>query len=177
MDAKAKDIVNSYTGREEYAVGDITKEIIRRVSTGEYKVEDVFLLCKVLLSFGAGLTPIASFLPAKLLIEMIEFGLAQEVGGRLMEVLATTLDERFKETVMGDAKYQLGDKTKQAVQTLIQMAFDHNKASSSTAKTGEIEEPKMDSTLIRELEDWDRRLGIALDSKTSTGNDSTTKKS
>ena len=170
-DSVVKAKIANYTGKDEYVVGDVTKEIIRRVSTGEYATEDVLLLCKALITFGVGLTPVARFLPAKLLLEMMQFGLVEEVGGRLMSALSKTLDERFKETIMGDPNYRLGDKTKQAVQKLMAMANEQDSTVTSTKRipTNEVVDGlEMDPALIAELEDWDRRLGIEVSVSTKS---------
>lgn len=168
-DSQVKAKISNYTGKDEYVMGDVSKEIIRRVSTGEYAIEDVVFLCKALLTFGVGLTPVAGFLPAKLLLEMIQFGLAEQVGGRLMGALTKTLDERFKETVIGDKNYRLGDKTKQAVQNLMTMATQQDSTYSQSKGQREVRitDSKMDSALLAELEDWDRRLGIAASNEKS----------
>lgn len=158
-DKEAKRKVNEYTGKETYTVGDISKEIIRRVGSGEYKIEDVVFLCKVLVTCGAGLTPaVAGSLPAKLVVEMLEYGIAQEVGGRLIGALANVLDERFKEAITGDPNYRIGDKTKQAVENLLTRATQTDARSTKSAVSSDNE---MDSALVAELDDWDRRLGIA----------------
>ena len=154
-------------------MGDISKEIIRRVSTGEYATEDLLLLCKALVTFGVGLTPVASFLPAKLLLEMMSFGIAEDVGGRLMGALSKTLDERFKETITGDANYRLGDKTKQVVQNLMAKAkeketFTSTKSEVSVSRNDVVSGDEMDAALLVELEDWDRSLGIG-GNQTRTG--------
>ena len=61
---------------------------------------------------GASLTPIARLLPVKVLLEILNVGLAQDVGSKVLGGVAKTLDERFKSAITGDAKYQLGDLTK-----------------------------------------------------------------
>ena len=163
-DSQVKAKVTDYTGKDDYAMGDVSKEIIRRVSSGEYNVEDVVLLSKALITFGVGLSPVARFLPAKLLLEMIQFGIAEEVGGRLMGSLTKVLDERFKETLLGDKNYRLGDKTKQAVQNLMTMAIEQDSTSLTSKTSPEAivrNDSEMDAALLAELEDWDRRLGIS----------------
>ena len=61
---------------------------------------------------GASFTPIARLLPVKVLLEVLNVGLAQDVGAKVMGGVAKSLDERFKTAITGDANYQLGDKTK-----------------------------------------------------------------
>jgi hypothetical protein len=38
---------------------------------GEYKVEDIILLAKIMVTLGAEFSPLAGILPAKLLLEMM----------------------------------------------------------------------------------------------------------
>merc|ERR1712194_408545 len=115
LDQLAKEKATQFTKKQEYQVGDISKEILRRVWEGEYKIEDIFLLFKVLLTFGAEFSPLASALPAKIIFEMINFSLAQEVSKKVMGVLASSLDKRLKESLTGDSNYQIGDLTKRAI--------------------------------------------------------------
>lgn len=157
-DSQVKLKLTNFTGKGDYQVGDITKEIIRRVQMGEYELQDVMFLCKVLMSFGVGLAPVASFLPAKLLLEMIQFSVVEETSGRLLNALSTTLDQRFKETLTGDANYKLGDKTKEAIQNIMQRAQEQVTKDVSNI----IVDKEMDAALIDELDDWDRRLGITV---------------
>jgi gas vesicle protein len=155
-DSQVKLKLTNFTGKGNYQIGDISKEIIRRVQTGEYELQDILFLCKVLMTFGVGLTPVASFLPAKLLLEMVQFSVVEETSGRLLNALWTTLDQRFKETLTGDANYKLGDKTKEAIQNVMQKAQEQ-----VTENVSNIEiDKEMDAALIDELDDWDRRVGI-----------------
>jgi hypothetical protein len=112
LDLLAKEKVGNYTGKEAYEFGDLTKEVVRRVWAGEYDWQDVWLVVRIMIAAGANLTPLAGALPVKMLIQLIEVGLAQEVGSKSVGMLASTLDEKFKLALTGDAKYQLGDKTK-----------------------------------------------------------------
>lgn len=111
-DKMSKEKVGNFTDKEGYEVGDISKEVIRRVRAGDYELQDVFLALRILLSAGASLTPVAGVLPVKVLLELVNLGLAQDLTGRLVGVLAGSLDERVKEAITGDANYQLGDLTK-----------------------------------------------------------------
>ena len=156
VDSQVKLKLTNFTGKGEYQIWDVSQEIIRRVQT-EYELADIIFLCKVLITFGVGLTPVKSFLPAKLLMEMVQFSVMEETGGRLLNALSTTLDQRFKETITGDPNYKFGDKTRQAIQSLVQMK---NKQGTEKALNEHVDKV-MDSALIAELEDWDRRLGVA----------------
>lgn len=61
---------------------------------------------------GVSFLPIARFLPVKVLLEILNVGLAQDVGGKVMGGVAKSLDERFKAAITSDAKYKMGDLTK-----------------------------------------------------------------
>jgi hypothetical protein len=103
----------NFTQKEDYEFGDLGKEVLRRVQTGEYSVQDVYLALRVLLSAGLGvLSPVAALLPMRLLLNLINLGLAQEIGGRVLEVLAGVLDKRVKKALTGSEDYQVGDLTK-----------------------------------------------------------------
>ena len=65
-----------------------------------------------MLQMGVSFLPIARFLPVKVLLEVLNVGLAQDVGGKVMGGVAKSLDERFKAAITGDAKYKMGDMTK-----------------------------------------------------------------
>jgi len=168
-------LLTNYTSKPDYQLGDISKEIIRRVGTGEYSLSDIILLCKILLSFGVGLTPIAGALPAKLILEMMNYGLAQEAGGRLLDMLAQTLDRRMKESVMGDADYALGDKTKHAILGFIgkddyavgdiskrvaELAEHAKKMESGAGNNANAKGFSLDPKMIAELADWDRKANV-----------------
>jgi hypothetical protein len=62
---------------------------------------------------GVSFTPIGQLLPIKLLLEVLNVGLVQDVGSKVIGGVAKSLDERFKKAITGDADYQLGDKSKQ----------------------------------------------------------------
>lgn len=100
-------------------MGDLTKEVLRKVMNGDYKLEDLVFMCKILLAVGANFSPVASLLPGKLLIEMLEVSLVQEMGGKLVEALSLELDRRMKAAVTGDENYALGDITKKAINRFI----------------------------------------------------------
>lgn len=115
--------VGNFTGKTEYMVGNVSEEIVRRVQSGEYSTEDMWLLCGLLVSLGVGLTPVAHVLPIKLLLQLLNFAISRELNKRTRKVLvaiATTLDERFKEALTGDPNTQAGEMTKQAVLDYLQ---------------------------------------------------------
>lgn len=77
------------------------------------------VLFSVMMQMGASFTPIAQLLPVKILLEILNVGLAQDVGGKVMGGVANTLDERFKSAITGDAKYQMGDMTKKQLSSAL----------------------------------------------------------
>ena len=115
VDSKVKEQVNEFTNKESYKFGDVTKEIVNKLKTREYTLDDMIILFKILLAFGAGLSPVASFLPAKLLIEMLDYSIVGDLGSKLIAAITTELDKRMKKAFTGDEDYQLGDLSKKAV--------------------------------------------------------------
>jgi len=115
IDSRVKEKANEFTGNDLYQFGDVTKEITRRLKSGDYKLEDIVFLCRILVQFGAGLSPVANILPMKVLMEMLNFSLAQEIGDRLVGAITLEVDKRMKKAITGDAEYQLGDLTKNAM--------------------------------------------------------------
>jgi hypothetical protein len=69
----------------------------------------------MLLTFGVGLNPVASFFPVKLLINLLNYSIAGDVGNRLVAALAMEIDKRMKLALTGDSGYQLGDFSKRAL--------------------------------------------------------------
>ena len=115
-DALAKEKAAKFAGKEsseEYVLGDVSRTVIRKVRSGEYNVDDVYLALRILLTAGFALLPVAQLLPVKALVELVNLGLAKDVGLRLVELLAVVLDQRMKQALTGDANYQLGDLTKE----------------------------------------------------------------
>ena len=115
IDSKVKEQVNDFTNQESYQFGDISKEILRRVKTRDYTLEDMMILLKILLAFGTGLSPVANFLPAKLLIELLDYSIVGDVTNKVTSALTQELDRRMKKAFTGDPDYQLGDISKRAI--------------------------------------------------------------
>ncbi len=53
--------MNKYTEKESYQFGDLTKEIMRRVATGQYTLDDLFMLLKALAVVQASISPIGKY--------------------------------------------------------------------------------------------------------------------
>ena len=115
LDQKAKSDVSEFTAKEKYKFGDISKEIIKRFQNGEYTKDDIILFLKIVAMIGIELQPIASFLPIKVLIQMLDVSIAQDVSGKVLGVISKEVDSRMKQFVTGDADYKVGDITKKAI--------------------------------------------------------------
>jgi hypothetical protein len=101
---------------DDYQLGDVTKTILHRVRTGEYRVDDVYLALRLLVTAGIAIAPITNALPLKLLLQLIEADLAKDVAVRVTESVAMSLDARCKQALTGKSDYQLGDWTKDQLQ-------------------------------------------------------------
>jgi hypothetical protein len=54
-------------------------------------------------------------LPVKLLVELLNFSLVNDVAGKVTSALAMELDKRLKKSLLGDENYKLGDATKRTI--------------------------------------------------------------
>lgn len=187
LDKKAKAKVAEYTGKENYEVGDISSEVLKRVRTGDYKLGDVLFLMRILVTLGAPFSGLASALPGRVLVEILEVSLAQEVSSKVLEGVAQALDKRFKESVTGDANYEVGDLTKKAIMKFVGKDGDDDKyqfgdvsrsvagklkeaqsvgggtTTTTTSKTKKADDatPQLDPKLVAELDAWDRSLKLS----------------
>merc|ERR1712190_435760 len=75
----------------------------------------MIFMCKALLTLGASVSPIAGALPTKILLAMMTQEMSDKVMGGVQETVAKELDRRCKEALVGDADYQMGDLTKEAI--------------------------------------------------------------
>ena len=62
---------------------------------------------------------IAGFLPVKLLVQLLDYSLLNDVAGRVTSALALELDKRLKKSLLGDENYKLGDVTKRTISNAI----------------------------------------------------------
>ena len=115
VDSKIKGEVNKFTKNDNYKFGDLTKEIMKRVASGKYTMDDLFMLLKAMALVGASLSPVAGFLPVKMLVELLNFSLVNDAMGKVTSVLALELDKRLKKSLLGDENYILGDATKSMI--------------------------------------------------------------
>lgn len=115
MDGQIKSKVNEFTGEDSYKFGDLTKEITRRVASGQYTLDDLFILLKGLAVIGASMSPVAGFLPVKLLVNLLDYSILNDVAGKVASALAIELDRRVKGALLGNEEYKLGDATKSTI--------------------------------------------------------------
>ncbi|GFH43738.1 hypothetical protein CTEN210_00211 [Chaetoceros tenuissimus] len=182
IDEKVKEQVNDFTNKNEYTPGDVTKEIMNRVKSRDYTVEDMIILFKILLALGANLSPVANFLPAKLLIEALDYSIAGDLGGKLINTITEELDRRMKKAFTGDENYQIGDLTKKSllkyigkdeyefgdISTFVYESIQQRKENEAKAsedgsvgvEKSILEESKDRETILKELEEWDRKFLI-----------------
>jgi len=189
IDSKVKEQANKFTSSSNYKFGDVSKEIVRRVITHDYTPDDLIILFKILISFGVGLSPVANFLPAKLLIELLDLSIAGEVTNRVAAAIALELDKRFKKAFTDDPNYQMGDLTKNAVLKYIEKdTYDFGDVTKFVLKnttgmsansgigssdTGEfsVRGSLLSDTdgyrglLVKELEEWDKKFLLQLNNE------------
>eukprot|EP00980_Cylindrotheca_fusiformis_P018143 scaffold5850_cov110-Cylindrotheca_fusiformis.AAC.6 len=103
------------TNKPDYEFGDLSREVIRRLQAGEYNSEDVWLLLKIVALVGINIQPVASILPIRVVVQLLEASVAQHLSEKVVGTLAGEVDSRMKEFVTGDKNYKLGDFTKQAL--------------------------------------------------------------
>lgn len=171
--------MSSFANKEDYEFGDVTKEILRRVASKDFEWKDMVMLMKVLLSFGVGLNPIASLLPIKFLIDLLNYSIYADVGDRFVGAITLEVDKRMKKAFTGDPEYQMGDLSKKAVLSYIGKdkydfgdvtkkvleSLEENKKDLRNDADGmqSADNPnsflgKMDEGVTQELEAWDTQI-------------------
>jgi len=117
LDARAKEEACKLTGKANYEFGDLTKELGRRIQEGEISAEELSLLLRALLTFGAGLTPVAHLLPVKLLLDLLAWNVQADMtaraAGAVTGAIAAEVDRRAKLALLGRESYALGDLTRE----------------------------------------------------------------
>jgi hypothetical protein len=111
---QSKALVLAFTGKQDYKFGDISKELLRRIASSDIDMNDVALLLKVLLAIGTSFAPLAKALPITVLLEMLNISLEKQIGGKVLGVLAGSLDERFTAVFNNSDRFQLGDAVKRS---------------------------------------------------------------
>lgn len=119
LDKVAKEKVSKFTNKENYQFGDMSREVVRRLVSGEYSRDDLWLFLRIVATIGINLQPVTSSLPLKVLLELLnmtmEASVAQSVGERVVSSITTEIDGRMKELVTGDRNYKLGDFSNRAL--------------------------------------------------------------
>ncbi|KAL7532875.1 hypothetical protein ACHAXR_004908 [Thalassiosira sp. AJA248-18] len=176
--SKAKTLVLNFTGKGEYQFGDVTKELIHRVSSQEVSMQDTILLLKILLALGATIGPLADLLPFTFLIEALNISLEQKVGGKILEVLSKTLDNRLVAALFtADDQNLIGDVAKRTVLGgVLEFTGKSNYKSGDIQRAVQLgqEEDSMDDMKLEldlsEFEEWDRRFVENIETEDYVGN-------
>ena len=128
---QARTLILGFTGKNDYQFGDVSKEVLRRISSTDYNIQDIMLLLRVMLVLGASFGPLAKLLPITALLEAMNVSLEARIGGKILEVLAESLDKRFVAAFTAD---ELGDMAKRSVLLAI-----GNFTGKTTYKEGDIQ--------------------------------------
>mmetsp|Transcript_7658 Transcript_7658/g.10914 ORF Transcript_7658/g.10914 Transcript_7658/m.10914 type:complete len:490 (+) Transcript_7658:27-1496(+) len=134
VNAKAQSLVLGFTGKNKYQPGDITKELLRRIVSAEYDMNDIALFLKIMVAVGASIGPLAKVLPVTVLLEMLNVSLERQIGGKFLDTLASSLDDRFSAAFSNDDKYQLGDAVRRSTMSAVS-----NFTGKDSYKSGDIE--------------------------------------
>lgn len=163
--SKAKSLIQSFTGKDNYKFGDVTKELLRRIASQEVNMSDTILLLKILLAVGS-FGPLAKALPFTVLLEALNVSLEQKIGGKVLEALAISLDDRLSAVFTADDKTKVGDAVKRSLLSGI-LAFTGKKSYESgdiqreVAKheqedTKHSTDQQLDIQIDPQFEEWDR---------------------
>lgn len=98
-------IVKGFTGKETYQFGDISREILRRVASGEYSDEDIMSLARMMVGLAISLTPVARFAPVRLLLQHHNI----PDNDDLHEMLWIKVYERLRDAIREDETKKDGD--------------------------------------------------------------------
>jgi hypothetical protein len=115
LDSQAKNTASSAKNRTSAATTQaksIARKLIEVTCSSDYKISDILLLLKVLLAIGASFGPLAKILPVTVLLQMLNVSLEARLGGKILEVLAESLDERFVAAITAE---ELGDLAKRSL--------------------------------------------------------------
>jgi hypothetical protein len=177
--SNTKKAVLNFTGKSSYEFGDVSKETIRRIAAGEVNMQDAILLLKILIAVGATVGPLAELLPFTFLLEALNISIEQKVGGKVMEVLAKTLDSRIVGALFtSDDRNLIGDVAKRSLLSgILSFTGKSNYESGDIQRAvlqHESEDNSEEKTLnidVSEFAEWDNlfieKLGAALDESVS----------
>ncbi|KAL7497820.1 hypothetical protein ACHAWT_007702 [Skeletonema menzelii] len=177
--SSTKRAVLNFTGKTSYEFGDVSKETVRRIAAGEVNMQDFIILLKILIAIGATVGPLAELLPFTFLLEALNISIEQKVGGKVMEVLAKTLDSRIVGALFtSDDKNLIGDVAKRSLLSgILSFTGKQNYESGDIQRAvlqHENEDHSEEKTLdidVSEFAEWDNlfieKLGAELDEATS----------
>jgi len=177
--SNTKRAVLNFTGKSSYEFGDVSKETVRRIAAGEVNMQDFILLLKILLAIGATIGPLAELLPFTFLLEALNISIEQKVGGKVMEVLAKSLDSRIVGALFtSDDKNLIGDVAKRSLLSgILSFTGKPNYESGDIQRAvvqHENEDHSEEKTLdidVSEFAEWDNlfieKLGAELDEAAS----------
>jgi hypothetical protein len=186
LDENAKEKVGVFTNNQksDYAFGDISKEVMRRVTAGEYTREDLLLLIKIIAVVGINFQPMARLLPAKVLLDILNVSIYQQLGEKVTGVVSNELDQRMKQAVTGDKDYQIGDFTKRAILKFTgkdeytfgditnRIVGSSSSSQQKQSKDKQQQQPKpivVDDQVEKELLEWDAAAAAAIAKEDSEG--------
>jgi len=115
LDSQAKNTASSAKNTTSAATGQaksIARKLIEVTCSSDYKISDILLLLKVSLAIGASFGPLAKILPVTVLLQMLNVSLEARLGGKILEMLAESLDERFVAAITAE---ELGDLAKRSL--------------------------------------------------------------
>ena len=137
------------------------------------------LLLQILLALGATVGPLAELLPFTFLIEALNISLEQKVGGKILEVLSKTLDNRLVAALFtSDDKNLIGDVVKRTVLSGV-VAFtgkpnyesgDIQRAVQQGQEENSTDDMKLDLDIDSEFEEWDRLFIEKMETEEYVGN-------
>mmetsp|Transcript_2917 Transcript_2917/g.4260 ORF Transcript_2917/g.4260 Transcript_2917/m.4260 type:complete len:231 (-) Transcript_2917:1835-2527(-) len=94
--------------------------MLRKITSAEYDINDILLLLKIMVAVGASIGPLAKVLPVTVLLEMLNVSMERQIGGKLVDTLASSLDGRFNAAFFSnDDKFQLGDAVRRSALSAI----------------------------------------------------------
>ena len=90
-------VLSDFTGKETYNFGDLSKEILSRVESGQYSDDDIRFLSRLIVGVAVGLTPMARFAPVRLVLKDNDIPDNDEIQEILWRGLYDKLREAIKE--------------------------------------------------------------------------------
>ena len=134
---------------------------------------------QILIALGATIGPLAELLPFTFLLEALNISLEQKVGGKIIEVLSKTLDNRIVAALFtADDKNLIGDIAKRTVMGgVLEFTGKQNYESGDIQRAVQrgqeedsTENMKLDIDLSSEFEEWDRMFVEKIETEEYGGN-------